>query len=351
MAAADRVSALLDVISKTAVLSAVPSEDGPARVIGTHSGNFHADEALACGMLKVLPEFADAPIVRSRDPATIAKCGIVVDVGGVFDPAALRFDHHQASFTDTYDATHTMTKLSSAGLVYRHFGKQVVRELVGPEVDDATVAKLVARTYDHFVEELDAVDNGVEVAEGPIRYRIGTGLSSRVGKLNPSWNETQTSEQANAAFRQAVAMTAREFAETVVGYKNHWLPAREIVKAALDKAAAVHPSGAVLVLDRFCPWKDHLFELEAEGAAPSGRALYVVFQDTSGSWRIQAVPRDPESFATRKPLPAAWAGLRDAELSAASGIPGGIFVHAGRFIGGNATYEGALQMAVASVGM
>lgn len=69
----------------------------------------------------------------------------------------------------------------------------------------------------------------------------------------------------------------------------------------------------------------------------------------AGSWRVQAVPRDPDSFATRKPLPAAWAGLRDAELSEKSGIPGCIFVHAGRFIGGNATYEGALRMAVAAV--
>lgn len=69
----------------------------------------------------------------------------------------------------------------------------------------------------------------------------------------------------------------------------------------------------------------------------------------AGSWRVQAVPKDPDSFATRKPLPTAWAGLRDAELSERSGIPGCIFVHAGRFIGGNATYEGALRMAIAAV--
>ena len=40
-----------------------------------------------------------------------------------------------------------------------------------------------------------------------------------------------------------------------------------------------------------------------------------------------------------------WRGLREDVLSTASGIPGGIFVHANGFIGGNKTFEGALAMA------
>lgn len=44
-------------------------------------------------------------------------------------------------------------------------------------------------------------------------------------------------------------------------------------------------------------------------------------------------------------MPAAWRGVRDEKLSEVSGIPGGVFVHAGGFIGGNATYEGVLEMA------
>ena len=32
--------------------------------IGTHNGTFHCDEALACYMLKLLPEYKDASIVR-----------------------------------------------------------------------------------------------------------------------------------------------------------------------------------------------------------------------------------------------------------------------------------------------
>ena len=36
--------------------------------IGTHNGHFHADEVLACAMLKMLPQYKDSEIVRSRDP-------------------------------------------------------------------------------------------------------------------------------------------------------------------------------------------------------------------------------------------------------------------------------------------
>lgn len=44
---------------------AAPSEPNPKKscsgvLIGTHNGAFHCDEALACYMLKLLPEYKDA---------------------------------------------------------------------------------------------------------------------------------------------------------------------------------------------------------------------------------------------------------------------------------------------------
>lgn len=60
---------------------------------------------------------------------------------------------------------------------------------------------------------------------------------------------------------------------------------------------------------------------------------------------MQAVAAAPGSFQSRRPLPTPWRGLRDEELSAAAGIPGCVFVHSSGFIGGNATLEGAVEMA------
>lgn len=65
------------------------------KVIGTHDGKFHCDEVLACALLKLLPEYSDAIIKRTRDQTILDTCDIVVDVGGVFNPETHRYDHHQ----------------------------------------------------------------------------------------------------------------------------------------------------------------------------------------------------------------------------------------------------------------
>jgi len=49
-------------------------------------------------------------------------------------------------------------------------------------------------------------------------------------------------------------------------------------------------------------------------------------------------------FFYRISLHADWRGLRDTALTENSGIAGCVFVHISGFIGGNETYDGALQM-------
>ena len=106
-------------------------------------------------------------------------------------------------------------------------------------------------------------------------------------------------------------------------------------------------AGEILKL-QYCPWKTHLYDLEDEMGIP-GQVKFVVYKDDAeGKWRVQAV-NHPSSFALRKALPAAWRGLRGADLDKASGIEGCVFVHAAGFIGGNASEEGALRMAIAGL--
>lgn len=93
------------------------------------------------------------------------------------------------------------------------------------------------------------------------------------------------------------------------------------------------------------PWKQHLFDIEAENAALAGVVKYVLYPRDNGDWSVQCVPVAPDSFQNRLSLPEKFQGLRDEELSTAWGIPGCIFVHNSGFIGGNKTYEGVLQMA------
>lgn len=50
--------------------------------IGTHSGTFHSDDAMACMLLtRYIPEYKNAQIIRTRDMHTLDKLDLVVDVG------------------------------------------------------------------------------------------------------------------------------------------------------------------------------------------------------------------------------------------------------------------------------
>ncbi|XP_072104692.1 MYG1 exonuclease isoform X1 [Mobula birostris] len=315
--------------------------------IGTHDGTFHCDEALACFLLRQLPEYQDAEVVRSRDPQVLKDCDVVVDVGGVYDPTLHRYDHHQRSFTETMSSLRPgsgrCTKLSSAGLVYLHFGPRILSQCLGLQPSDPALPTLMDKVYENFVEEIDAVDNGIAQYEGEPRYTITTNLSCRVSHLNPPWNAENQDTQ--AAFVQAMQLVGSEFLDRLTYYHRSWLPARELVEEAIRGLCEADASGEIMILKQGgCPWKEHLFELEKE-LSLSTPIKFILYTDQRGQWRVQCVPETPTSFRSRLPLPEAWRGLRDEDLTMRSGIPGCVFVHANGFIGGNTTQEGALHMA------
>ncbi|KAK4050957.1 hypothetical protein OIV83_003086 [Microbotryomycetes sp. JL201] len=336
--------------------AAAPSAPKKARatpLIGTHSGTFHADEALAVFLLKLLPDYKQADLVRTRDPGVLDECTVVVDVGGVYDPQTLRFDHHQRGFNENF-GNGFVTKLSSAGLVYKHFGKNILAQVLNVPVSDPTVESLYLKMYADFVEAFDGIDNGISAQQGPALYKSRTDISSRIGHLNPRWNEPSNDQILDERFQQASALAGKEFLERVDYTAKAWLPARDIVVKAIEERKQVHSSGKILVFETFSPWKEHLHILENELNIPEDeRPLYVLYpeNETSGKWRVQAVPVSQESFESRKALPEAWRGVRDSALDEVSGIPGCVFVHAAGFIGGNQSKDGAMQMAVKALDM
>lgn len=335
-----------------------PREPG-VKLIGTHDGVFHCDEALGCAMLQMMPEWAGSTIVRTRNNKELDKCDIVIDVGAVYDHSKLRYDHHQRTFSSFLAEEHPdvraesrpegfVTKLSACGLVYKHYGLEAILPALtkGSGLPEQMLPIIYKKIYGGFVEEVDAIDNGIDISAGELRYRISTNLSVRVGKLNPVWNEDGGKPRRNALFREAMALTGREFREAVLRLATSWYPARSIVETAVTARTSLHASGEIMRLDRFCPWQDHLSDLETE-LKIEGLLKYVLFEDSGGSWRVQAV--SAEGFASRKALPSTWRGVRDADLSGIAGIEGCIFCHASGFIGGNQTKDGAFKMATAAL--
>ncbi|XP_002000341.3 MYG1 protein [Drosophila mojavensis] len=325
--------------------------------IGTHNGTFHCDEVVACFMLKQLPEYENAEIFRSRDDEALrAKCDIIVDVGGVFDHEKKWYDHHQLSFKETFSTVHPELgdefdiRLSSAGLVYSFYGERVIQSILQRErniqLSEANMKLAFLQIYRNFICELDAIDNGVPMFEGgEPRYKISTHLSARIGKLNPSWQDMNL--DTDQRFHMAMSVAGKEFVENVLEVACSWIAARDHVRLALEKAASIHESRQILLLETFCPWKVHLDSLEKEYDV-KGVPKLVIFND-GNSWRVAGVPVTPTSYVGRKFLPKPWRGLRDKELCQIAEIEDLTFVHHTGFIGGAKTKEAALAMALKSI--
>lgn len=322
----------------------------PKRV-GTHSGSFHFDEALGCFLIRLTPKFANSHIIRTRDPQVLDSLDAVLDVGGVYDPSRDRYDHHQKGFEEVFGHGFC-TKLSSAGLVYKHYGKEIIAKELQLDQAHPHVHCLFLAVYKNFIEAIDAIDNGINQYNTDVspKYIINTSLSSRVGRLNLEWTDPdQSAEKENEAFQRAMTLAGNELLESIHFHAKSWLPARSIVMECLAARAEIDSSGEIMVLWKSCPWKLHIFELEEEmKVVPSTK--YVIYEDDRrASWKVQAVAVGPDKFDSRKPLPCQWRGLEGKELSSITGLPGCVFVHMSGFIGGNQTYEGALEMARASL--
>ncbi|KAI9853291.1 MAG: hypothetical protein M1824_001458 [Vezdaea acicularis] len=328
--------------------------------IGTHNGHFHADEALAVYLLRLLPSYQPSTLVRTRDPALLSTCHTVVDVGGEYDPSKHRYDHHQRTFNTTFPS-HS-TKLSSAGLVFLHFGKAIIAQKLSQPVESPAVAALWEKLYTDFVEALDAHDNGISAYDTAALNKAGVSkrfsdggvsIGSLIGDLNPNWNDPTpaSKDDAQAAedekFIEASEFIGKVFSRKLDYYAQAWLPARELVQEAYANRQQHDPEGRIMVFKQGVPWKDHLYSLEDEAGTLS-KVLYVLYPESpspDAKWRIQCVPVSKDSFESRKPLPEAWRGCRDADLDKVAGIEGGVFVHASGFIGGAKTFDAVKSMA------
>lgn len=338
-------------------------------LIGTHNGHFHADEALAVYMLRLLPDYSSSSLVRTRDQAVLDTCHTVVDVGGEYNAGTNRYDHHQRTFNTTFPSH--ATKLSSAGLVYMHFGRAIIAQHTKLPSDHPDVSLLHEKLYDDFVEAVDAHDNGISKYDGSkldaagIQRRFrdgGVTLASLVGDMNyedplstePSKSTPeQPQAEEDSRFLGASKLMGTAFLRKLHSAATAWLPARSTIKEAYSSRSKQHPSGQILVLPKAgVPWKEHLYNMEESDSLSEGkRLLYVLYPENEqkdAKWRIQAVGKDAASFESRKALPEAWRGVRDSELDGVLGSEiedGAVFVHASGFIGGHKTEAGARAMA------
>jgi uncharacterized UPF0160 family protein len=288
----------------------------------THSGGFHADELLSSVVLTRL--FPLARIVRSRAPEWITPAAdrIVYDVGGAYDAESRTFDHHQRGAPLREDGQ----PYSSFGLIWKHYGRDY---LVASNIPAQHVETVHEKFDASFVLPIDLTDNGVLSPTGPL---AGLTLPSLLETLKPVFDDNEPGAD-DRQFQVALAV-ARGFVEASISRSAAKLRAEAVVQQAIVAAGASH----VLELPMGMPFRPSIIKAGAD------HLLFVV-HPRDKDWCLTTIRKGEEGFEARADLPAAWAGLTNGDLEAASGVVGASFCHNGRFVAAARTREAALAMA------
>ena len=127
-----------------------------------------------------------------------------------------------------------------------YYGKEVIRNICKQEYEKELTQDeldhIHQKIYSSFIEEIDAIDNGVNVAD-ETRYFISTNLSQRVGTLNSPWNAPKdVGFSQHKQFKKAMKICEQQLIEKIYGQVNILIPARRVVLEAFNNREKFHPS-------------------------------------------------------------------------------------------------------------
>jgi len=331
-----------------------PDSALPGDVVGvvTHSGPFHADEAVAIAALSIV--HPETWVWRTREVKLLALAAealdvIVVDVGGEYRPGRNNFDHHQVGGAggrpSRMGGAHV--PYASAGLVWERYGAAIIEAACGelwpqvaPHVGD------IWAHVDRMMAAIDALDNGWEKPHsesGEVDWSA-VSITALIGACNPLQEFLEVDFDSH--FREVVELVAPVIRRVILTAAAAAVSG-ERVKDAVRMAISLKRPYVTLQAHAGDWSKTILATLGAEGV------MYCIFP-SDGTWMVQQVPAAAGTFAGRLPLPLEWAGLRGVELDdiLPEEVPeGAVFCHSGRFIAGHSTFEGACKMAEVAVAM
>lgn len=294
--------------------------------IAVHDGTYHTDDvfALAIAVLWAHGRNYDCAMVRTRDTAELMGCQVVLDVGGEYDPARHRMDHHQLDFAETRP---NGIGYASAGLAWKHYGLELCRNdtAVWQMVDDALIAGI------------DAADIGVGLMDSTHPSAImSPSLSYIVGLSRPTRTEelANPTRAMNDAFWRIYEQAKHIVQRAIVHGQDYMIGKKKVLDAyhqATDKRVVVCEF-------EYPAWIDALTQFP--------EPVYFVYQRSDGSWGAKGVRVNGEkSFEIRKEFPLSWAGQRDTVLQELTGVPDARFVHRGRFMAVAESQGGVLRLA------
>ena len=289
----------------------VESWDGEAQLIDSvtalhvavHGGlEFHADEALALALLRVLSG-AEITWVRTRDPKVLAECDLRVDVGeGLLDHHGARAEAGVAACTRVF---------------------ALLR-------NSRTQPREVWESLEPVVVATAATDTGVAGSTNINPWVHAACQAARARGENP-----------DEAFDKVVDKMTAFVADLVEAAQ-----AAAKAKAAAEREMDERGDAPIVIFSaasRLADVKRMMWEKKRS-------CIYFISPETESDWRVlcAADPERPYSpFDSRRLIPAKFRGLRGVSLDEAAGTTGAIFCHAAGFIAGFATRQAAFQFAQA----
>lgn len=258
-------------------------------VLGTHNGEFHADDLLATALLKhaLGTRGISVRITRSRVKAVLDSCDIVYDVGGGI------YDHHDIN--KVYYPN---------GIPMAACGK-LLKDLV----TDEDVAEGLRRRLFYSVE---ANDNGFELPRYVEQSRLYF-----VSMFNPTWMESGSSAQHKAFFEvlNIVLRVYERMLETVMAD----IQARRFI----SQNAKFVFDNQVMLLSKYCPVQEY---------ARVHPELLAAVYPRDDKYVVRCMPTFMRKYATKVSFPVSWHGKSGSDLELITGIKGSVFCPDGGYM-------------------
>jgi uncharacterized UPF0160 family protein len=290
-------------------------------IASTHDGRFHADEIFALAVLNLF--YPDLEIVRSRDENVYKNADIIVDVGHIYDPENLIFDHHQRSFTLKRKSG---IPYASFGLVWKHYGELLCGSSEASEHIDSLI-----------VQAIDAEDNGIDIYETKIEGVGFHTLSDIIESFVP--RHIADDDKVQIGFDRALNFAISYMIKQIKLAKELF----EVALPNIRNAIKVAEDPRILTFKKFDKTWLNFISRESE------KALFVIFPTHRNTWAIRSVPKKGKKFEYFKLMPVEWGG-RQKDFAEISEVQDALYCHNGCFLAESDSLEGADRLAVIALG-
>ena len=308
--------------------------------IQTHNGKIHSDETVAISLLTnyFSRKNIDVSVFRSRASECFPTSDILVDVGCIYDAKTFRFDHHQPSFNERWNVD-SPTPLSSTGLIWRHFGKQIVEMFLSANSEDFdfsenytedTIGEIVDIIYNKIFLEIDANDNAIV-----LNNFDKLNIPEMINSINDV--DTMNDEVQDENFQKAISLVGIildiKFKEIIKGYFNFANDLEIVKKFDFDLGKPY-----VLVNSKIPTIFKCLNEIE-----PDMKIKFLIFF-LNNEFTIKTRNKDNKKFSPICPILSE--NILREKLQHPEDI---IFVHKGKFLAKSKTLETAIEIVELSV--